>query len=89
MVAKIRERLTHFRVGDSLDKVSIIGRAKRAPFRGVQSIFRVIYMYIYIISRYVCHMPNCGMTWPRYIHAQSQLWTIETCDTRVIHLEQL
>ena len=24
MVAKIRERLTHFRVGDSLDKVSII-----------------------------------------------------------------
>ena len=36
MVAKIRERLTHFRVGDSLDKVSIIGRAKRAPHWGVQ-----------------------------------------------------
>ena len=28
MVAKIRERLTHFRVGDSLDKVSIFGQAK-------------------------------------------------------------
>ena len=45
------------------------GRAKRAPHWGVQSRFRVIYIYIYMLS--VCCMSvvcqiNCvgGITWP-------------------------
>ena len=36
----------------------VIGRAKRAPHWGVQSRFRVIYIYIYIIYMCVCRMSN-------------------------------
>ena len=36
MVAKIRERLTHFRVGDSLDKVSIIIYCKTFILAGLK-----------------------------------------------------
>ena len=81
MEAKIRERLTHFRVGDSLGKV----------YWGVQSIFCVIYVYIYIyMSVCLSYAKLCRrMTWPRYIHAQSQFWMIETCDTHVIHFDYM
>ena len=34
----------------------VIGRAKRAPHWGVQSRFRVIYICIYIICRYVSYV---------------------------------
>ena len=35
----------------------VIGRAKRAPW-GVQSRFRVIYIYVVGMSEYVCRMSN-------------------------------
>ena len=40
--------------------VDFIGRAKRAPHWGVQSRFRVIYIYIYVVGmlEYVCRMSN-------------------------------
>ena len=48
-----------------------VGRAKRAPHWGIQSRFRVIYIYIYMLS--VCCMSvvcqiNCvgGITWPTH-----------------------
>ena len=51
----------------------IIGRAKRAPHWGVQSRFRVIYIYMYV-GMYVCCGPKSvgGNTWAKRAHAQSQ-----------------
>ena len=40
----------------------LIGRAKRAPHWGVQSRFRVIYIYIYICCRYVSYVKVGGVT---------------------------
>ena len=54
--------------------VFLIGRAKRAPHWGVQSRFRVIYVYIYVYMSVclVCQI-NCvgGITWTKHAHAQS------------------
>ena len=51
-------------------KFSVIGRAKRAPHWGVQSRFRMIYMY-------VCCVLKCvgGIT---CVHAQSQFWVVKS-----------
>ena len=50
----------------------LIGRAKRAPHWGVQSRFRVI--YIYICCRYVSYVKVGGVTWTKHAHAQSLLF---------------
>ena len=70
---------------------TIIGRAKRAPHWGVQSRFRVIYMYVGMYV-YVCLweklcMLKCvgGITWSKHAQAQSQFWEFET----KCHLESL
>ena len=51
----------------------VIGRAKRAPHRGVQTRFRMIYMY-------VCRGPKSvgGITWAKRAHAQSQYWAVKS-----------
>ena len=39
--------------------ILLVGRVKRAPHWGVQSRFRVIYIYIYVVGMsYVCRMSN-------------------------------
>ena len=55
----------------------INGRAKRAPHWGVQSRFRVIYIYL---CMYVCRVQKCvgGIMWPKHAHAQSQFWAVKT-----------
>ena len=61
--------------------IYIIGRAKRAPHWGVQSRFRVIYIYIYIyVGMYVCRGPKSvgGITWAKCAHAQSQYWAVKS-----------
>ena len=68
----------------------VIGRAKRAPHWGVQSRFRVIYIYMLSVCRMsvVCQI-NCvgGITWPtrmlKVILGRKRL----TCDTRVIDFD--
>ena len=57
----------------------VVGQAKRAPHWGVQSRFRVIYIYMSVCL-------SCPkMRRRNYVnaHAQSQIWA--TYDTRVIH----
>ena len=51
----------------------LIGRAKRAPHWGVQSRFRVIYIYS------VCRGPTCvgGITWAKHAHAQIQFGAVK------------
>ena len=59
----------------------IIGRAKRAPHRGVQSRFRVIYIYMCVcVCVCVCRGPKSvgGITWAKRAHAQSQYWEIKS-----------
>ena len=52
-------------------KVGIVGRAKRAPHWGVQSRFRVIYIYVGLYV-YVCQINCVGeITWTKHAHAQS------------------
>ena len=55
----------------------IIGRAERAPHWGVQSRFRVIYIYI---CACVCRGPKSvgGITWAKHAHAQSQCWAVKS-----------
>ena len=43
------------------ESTAVIGRAKRAPHWGVQSRFRVIYIYSYIY--YICVSVVCQITW--------------------------
>ena len=64
----------------------LIGRAKRDPHWGVQSRFRVIHIYV-SVGRYVCRVQKYigGITWPKHVHAQSQIWA--TYDTCVIHFD--
>ena len=53
----------------------IIGRAKRAPHWGVQSRFRMIYIYMC-----VCRGPKSvgGITGAKCAHAQSQYWAVKS-----------
>ena len=55
----------------------VIGRAKRAPHWGVQSRFRVIYIYVHVSV--VCQI-NCvsGITRIKHAHAQSQYWAVKS-----------
>ena len=55
--------------------IAVIGRAKRAPHWGVQSRFRVIYVYMC-----VCRGPKSvgGNTWAKRAHAQSQYWAVKS-----------
>ena len=71
--------------------MSIIGRAKRAPHWGVQSRFRVIYIYLC-----VCRGPKCArrITWPNTRMLKVSLGRLKsTSATLIIHfdytLEQL
>ena len=57
---------------------SIIGRAKRAPHWGVQSRFRVIYIYIYVGMSVVVQKSVGGITWAKRAHAQSQYWAVKS-----------
>ena len=53
----------------------IVGRAKQAAHWGVQSRFRVIYIYVC-----VCRGPKSvgGITWAKRAHAQSQYWAVKS-----------
>ena len=53
----------------------LVGQVKQAPHWGVQLRFRVIY-----VSRYVCRVQKCidGITWPKHVHALSQIWAVKT-----------
>ena len=55
----------------------IIGRAKRAPHKGVQSRFRVIYIYMCDGMSVVCQI-NCigGITRTKHAHAQIKFWAV-------------
>ena len=55
--------------------IILVGRAKRAPHWGVQSRFRVIYVYMC-----VCRGPKSvgGITWAKRAHAQSQYWAVKS-----------
>ena len=59
------------------DSNAVIGRAKRAPHWGVQSRFRVMYIYI---CACVCRGPKSvgGITWAKHAHAQSQYWAVKS-----------
>ena len=73
--AIIGELLSEETTASELERLSIniIGRAKRAPHWGVQSRFRVIYIYIYMLSVCLVCQINCvgGVTWTKHAHAQS------------------
>ena len=84
VVSLVPELLTRL-LENSKRYQSIIGRAKRAPYWGVKSRFRVIY-----ICACVCRGPKSvgGITWAKHAHAQSQYWAVNpTSDTRIIHLD--
>ena len=61
-----------------MDESIIIGRAKRAPHWGVQSRFRVIYIYIYVGMSVVVQKSVGGITWAKRAHAQSQYWAVKS-----------
>ena len=61
-----------------MESNGLIGRAKRAPHWGVQSRFRVIYIYIYVGMSVVVQKSVGGITWAKRAHAQSQYWAVKS-----------
>ena len=65
----------------------IVGRAKQAPHWGVQSRFRVIYIYLC-----VCRGPKCArrITWPNTCMLKVSLGRLKpTSDTLIIHFDYM
>ena len=60
---------------DASFETHFVGQAKRAPHWGVQSRFRVIYIYMC-----VCRGPKSvgGITWAKHAHAQSHYWVVKS-----------
>ena len=68
--------------------IFLVGRAKRAPYWGVQSRFRVIYIYVCVGMSVICQI-NCvgGITCTRMLKAK--FWAVKTdlVNPVVIHFD--
>ena len=68
--------------------ISLIGRAKRAPHRAVQSRFRVICRYVcwFVYKKYACQNVWVELRGPNTRMLKVSFGQLKpTCDTRIIH----